>query len=396
MNSEFPEKVLEELEPIEAIILRSINEGVITLECTGNVHMVNPAALGILGHEADELVGRNLHDIFEDEPENEHFREIISDVVHRDLPTVRSETVYVRKDGQTVDLSVATSFLEIPYCEPGMENIVVVFRDITAFKAIERARRRAVDHLSHELKTPLAIIEASVSSLSRKEYESPSVKKGLARIERNLHRLSGIQEIVEKIMIAPQVKPQSFTPADRVQEIIAESREQCPDRSLRIENRSDSSEVDSIDPDIFSVVMSTLLKNAVECTPDEGLIVISLESVTPDLLLTAEDYGVGIIEADKEFLFDGFHHTQLTDEYSTKRPFDFNAGGKGLELLRLKILAEEGLFHISFDSRRCHYIPTNHDHCPGRISECRHVKDPAGCKESGGTTFSVKFHGLKG
>ena len=118
---------------------------------------------------------------------------------------------------------------------------------------------------------------------------------------------------------------------------------------------------------------------------------LSLES-RQGILLEVADQGVGIAESDREYLFRAFHHTQDTDQYATKNPFDFDAGGKGLELLRLKILAEEGCFDIS----------VLQSEMPTRTHQCRtnaratyrcvaHVRNVEGCKQSGGTTFSVLF-----
>jgi len=50
------------------------------------------------------------------------------------------------------------------------------------------------------------------------------------------------------------------------------------------------------------------------------------------------DYGVGIIEDAQKRIFEGFLSTQDTMAYSSKRAFDFNAGGKGADLLRMKNL----------------------------------------------------------
>ena len=60
--------------------------------------------------------------------------------------------------------------------------------------------------------------------------------------------------------------------------------------------------------------------------------------------------------------------------------------------MRLKLLSEEGGFDVFFESRRCRYIPTSQDECPGDISSCKFIEGPEGCKESGGTTFTVLFH----
>ena len=159
--------VTEEIDPIERIILRSMHEGVITLECNGNIHMINQSALRILGLEEAELIGQPFDEVFSQEPHNEDFKHIFTRVIHHREPTIRQEVRFKRPDGQFIDLSMATSFLEVDQCVPFLQDAVAVFRDITPLKSLERVRRRAVDHLSHELKTPLSIINASVEGLMR-------------------------------------------------------------------------------------------------------------------------------------------------------------------------------------------------------------------------------------
>ena len=80
------------------------------------------------------------------------------------------------------------------------------------------------------------------------------------------------------------------------------------------------------------------------------------------------------------------HSITLLKQMNTrgKKPYDFDAGGKGLELLRLKNLSQAGYFDISFESNRCRYIPSNRDHCPGIIADCPHIQNTADCNESGG------------
>jgi signal transduction histidine kinase len=148
-------------------------------------------------------------------------------------------------------------------------------------------------------------------------------------------------------------------------------------------------ETDIIDPRMLWRILQTLVKNAVENSPDEAQVIISLSKISSDILLRVEDHGIGIPASDREFIFKAFHHTQETDQYSTKKPFDFNAGGKGLELMHLNILAEQGAFDISYESNRCRYIPTHLDQCCGKVSICQHISDLEGCKQSGGTIFSV-------
>jgi PAS domain S-box-containing protein len=379
-------------EPIEKTIIRSMNEGVVTLECNGAVFSMNPAAERILRLREDEAKGSAYEEVFSTAPGNRAFTLIFHRLIQDGRPTLNQEVSYTRSDGQTLDLSVAGAFLEIDECTPAMQNAMVVFRDITAFKSLERVRRKAVDHLSHELKTPLSIIQASVEQLGREDLTRDKLSKNLARVKRNLSRLTAIQKAVEEILTPVEVNPAPIDAVPFFHEVLDELRRKMSHRSVSLKLRAQPIQTQLLDPNLLQIVVETLVKNAVENSPDEGEVTVSFERVPTGLLLQVQDHGVGIPVSELDFIFEGFHHTQDTDDYSSKLPFDFNAGGKGLELLRLKVLAEEGIFDISFESRQCEYISAGQGQCPGRISACPHVPGTQGCKESGGTVFSVLFH----
>ena len=100
---------------------------------------------------------------------------------------------------------------------------------------------------------------------------------------------------------------------------------------------------------------------------------------------------MGITPENQKMIFGGFFHTQDTMLYSSKRPYDFNAGGTGSDLLRTQVFSERYGFSVDFNSIRCGYIPTDKDLCPGRISACRFISNADGCFASGGSVFSIRF-----
>jgi signal transduction histidine kinase len=147
----------------------------------------------------------------------------------------------------------------------------------------------------------------------------------------------------------------------------------------------------SIPPDPLQKVIDGLIKNAIENTPDEGKLEVVVKRQGEGTLLEVCDFGVGITKENKTRIFEGFFTTQETMDYSSKRPFDFNAGGKGADLLRMKIFSERYDFKIGLKSSRCPFIPKNGDPCPGIISKCPHCKDGSGCHQSVATIFSIYF-----
>jgi PAS domain S-box-containing protein len=378
-------------EPIERIILRSMNEGVMTLECNGRIFSVNPAAESILGVGSTDLVGRSMEEAFSSNPLNREFLEVFFTVVSLGSQTMRREVRFYRGDGQILDLTVAASFLELAECFPFAENVVAVFRDITPFKALEKVRRKAADHLSHEMKTPLAIIEASLEVFARGEPDAQGRQRALERMRRNLQRLSDIQQIIEEMLNPAEFHPRRIDLSAWVKDLLGDISRECPHRKAEWDTNLQPELYAQVNPDLVKTVIRSLMKNAVENTPDESHIMVAVGEEGGRPFIEVADRGVGIPMVERQFIFEGFHHTQDTDDYSSKRPYDFNAGGKGLELLRLTVLSEAGHFDLTFESARCVHIPTSRDHCPGAVSSCPHVEDVAGCLLSGGTTFKVVF-----
>jgi hypothetical protein len=96
-------------------------------------------------------------------------------------------------------------------------------------------------------------------------------------------------------------------------------------------------------------------------------------------------------EENKGYVFDGLFPIQEVEQYSSKRPYDFNAGGKGLELMLMKTYGERFGFHLGMESWRCVHMPSGSDQCPGRISECPHCRVTEDCLASGGSAFWVSL-----
>jgi light-regulated signal transduction histidine kinase (bacteriophytochrome) len=146
-----------------------------------------------------------------------------------------------------------------------------------------------------------------------------------------------------------------------------------------------------IPPEPLEKLVVGLIKNAIENTPDDGKIEVKVKKRDGAAAFIVRDFGVGIVEEHRKRIFEGFFPTQDTNEYSSKKPYDFNAGGKGADLLRLKIFSERFDFKLGVSSSRCRYIPLSTDVCPGKISRCEFCQNIEGCYGSGQTTFTAVF-----
>ncbi len=306
--------------------------------------------------------------------------------------------------------------------------------------SMNRAKDKVINHLSHELKTPVSVLSGSLNILEKNLMQLPGDKwkNTINRSKRNLDRIIEIQSQVEDIMRERQYSSHGLLTqmldecTDELETLIAEEMGEGPlvevvrkkidalfgpkkleskdvaldqyvgeriaaleplffHRHVEIMRRLEPAPSVSMPLDPLQKTVDGLIKNAIENTPDEGKIEVIVREKDGGTELVVHDYGVGIIEEDQRRIFDGFFATQDTMAYSSKRSFDFNAGGKGADLLRMKIFSERYGFEIRMESTRCKFIPESTDVCPGRISDCEYCRTKEDCWETGGSTFSIYF-----
>jgi signal transduction histidine kinase len=306
-------------------------------------------------------------------------------------------------------------------------------------KAMNKAKDRAISHLSHELKTPLALISAAISAASSKLGSLSGIDRHMAMAERNVRRLLRLQEEIDGIMneTAAEYKAtisrliedafhfvehqrgadpayegalalvsgfigsiytthresvERISPRELVHTICQDAKSAMAAREVEIvEDLTDGGEIVA-NPDALAKVLEGILRNAIENTPDEGRVEVTTRLDDTRLLIEVRDYGTGITSENQRLIFSGFFHTQDTDHYSTKTPYAFNAGGSGADLLRAKVFSERYGFTIGFESTRCAFIPEDTDDCPGRVSLCPFIRDISECRASG-TTFRLTMEG---
>lgn len=303
-------------------------------------------------------------------------------------------------------------------------------------KGLNAAKDKMISHLSHELKTPVAILLSSVKILSQKLGELPEEtwKPTMDRVRRNLDRIIGIEsevyDIVEKkeflhhqlfslileqcqdefesliaeetgetgviskirekigeIFNTPDLVVEDIFLNQFVDKRIEAIQPEMAHRDVRIIRRLKSSSPIRMPAEPLRKTVDGLIRNAVENTPDGGSIEVLVHQKGKGMQLVVKDHGIGLTEEAQKRIFEGFFSTRDMMHYSSKRPFDFQAGGKGADLLRMKIFSERFNFKISMTSTRCQRIPENHDTCPGSIQDCKKNPGP----DCDGTTVVTCF-----
>ncbi len=386
------ENALQASEAKYRMILQTIEDGYYEVDIAGNFTFFNDSLCRMLGYSGDEMIGMNNRRYMARETAHVVY-ETFNNVYRTGKATKALGWEFIRKDGQTRDVEISIS----PVRDASGKTIGFrgIARDITERRSLEKARERIINHLSHELRTPLAVIQGNLRLLKPKFQEQTSSMEWepfYEAMEKQLNRLTEIQKETEKI-----IEPNQGSKGERillfpfVERIVEKAKQSAAYRELHIQLQGERDHSLLMAPVVPEGIIDGLLRNAIENTPDEGLIRIIFEQKEGKLLLKIQDFGIGITEENQKLIFHGLFHTVDTELYTSKKPYDFGAGGKGLDLLRMKVYGLWSGVIFSLESKRCIYIPTDKDLCPGRISACPHCLRPEDCLASGGSTFCVAF-----
>ncbi len=155
------EQIIAEKQKSEAL-LRSIDDGILVVDDQLRITNANTAALRFLGRQSDAVEGRHLLEILKNEQVFAHVEESVR--------TGRSPTIREDEDILTI-IRDETAHYYLYSITPvqsrmgGMPGVVLLLRDVTRLKELDRMKTQFLMTASHELRTPLTSIGMSVDLL---------------------------------------------------------------------------------------------------------------------------------------------------------------------------------------------------------------------------------------
>jgi two-component system sensor histidine kinase CreC len=186
-----------------------------------------------------------------------------------------------------------------------------------------------VQTLAHEMKGPLAAIRAAVEIL-QDDPDGPDRARFLANVEGQGARLAAM---IDKMLALAAMEsrqaieaPQPVDLVELVDECAQALEPRLARRGLRLARALPARAVLAGDRFLLAHAVSNLLENAVEFSPDGGVIEVSLEDAADGWRLRVGDRGPGLPEFARERVFERF--------YSLPRPDGARSSGLGLNLVR--------------------------------------------------------------
>ncbi|MCJ7569464.1 MAG: ATP-binding protein [Anaerolineales bacterium] len=322
-------------------ILESAADGIFILDPSYRFIRFNRACSSLMGYEADNVIGKKHKEIIR--WLNREPGASLEDAETDGWLLGAQATLYVEGDlitkgGGAVSVGITYAHALDNVGEP--LSIVATVRDITKFREAEELKSTFISIISHELRTPVALIKGYVGTLRREDarWDSEVVKDSLAVIEEEADHLSGM---IDDLLDASRLQAGALK-LNRSQIALDLLARQIADRFKTQSDRHDI-EIDfpSDLPLVFAdetrlmQVMGNLLSNAVKYSPDGGKVTISGSTKRNEIVVCVQDEGPGIAVEDVPRIFNLFYRSNETSR-------KIKGAGLGLFLAKAVIEAHDG------------------------------------------------------
>ncbi len=336
------------------IVIDNISDGITFIDANGIIHLFNPAAEQLLAWSEAETLQLNYKTIFRfvnsasqpiSDAENPITRTLSSN-----KPQASDSFYLLTHSEQKVSVSIKVTPITTQDGDMAInDGAIVVFRDITRERAEQNAQTDFISTASHEMRTPVAIIEGYLGMILNPETATidnrarmyaqkahDSVKR-LGRLFQDLldvtkaddHRIDNNPCLLDAKLVAKQVV-QDFVGKAAAKGLTLQFND-TETGSSHGERVLAPPAIICADLDQLNEILDNIIENAIKYTKQGG-VKVSVDVDSNRVRFTVTDTGIGIPEEDVPHLFQKFYRV---DNSQTRE-----IGGTGLGLYLIKRLAD--------------------------------------------------------
>jgi PAS domain S-box-containing protein len=340
---------LSEVASRSEIVINAIGDGVLAIDSTGTIQLINPAGQEMLGWGKQDALKLSYKSILKLEDESGKQLDPAIDPIQQVLNTNQQSRakhlIALTNSGKKISVSLVVT----PIGEAG-SGAIVVFRDITNERAEEREQAEFISTASHEMRTPVASIEGYLGlamnpntatvDVRAKDYimKAHEAAQHLGRLFQDLLDVSKTDD--GRLSNAPRVVDVVKLTGTIVQGL----NEKATKKGLRLifnsaNNASENSSQKKIMPvyyvnqdnDHIREILDNLIDNAIKYTPT-GEVAVDINGDEDNVIISIKDSGLGIPPEDIPHLFQKFYRVNNMDRQEI--------GGTGLGLYLVRRLTE--------------------------------------------------------
>lgn len=332
-------------------LIENLNIGIMLLDESRLIKMVNPAMSEILEINMSDNIGRPyIHFI-----SNPWIIELI-------------ETTYETGKAQSEEFNLVNSeeyildatIIPVNLASEAEHGLIVLFYDITEIRRLEKVRTDFVANASHELRTPVTALKGFTETLLDGALEDrDTLIHFLEIMHEESERLDSIVgDILQLSRLEQRADRMNLEPVN-VKEVV---RSVYHILDQKAENKHIDLRLDVIDDlticydhDTLKQILLNLIGNAILYNHEYGYVEVSIAQVNQEAQICIKDNGIGIKDHEQKRIFERF--------YRVDKARSRNSGGTGLGLSIVRHMIENTGGNITLESKLnrgstfCVYLP---------------------------------------
>ncbi|WP_240542855.1 sensor histidine kinase [Exiguobacterium qingdaonense] len=303
-----------------ASILRSMADGVITLDRHANVIVTNPQASPLLQ---------------EGQP-----HDVVMSLYEEVMEGATEKTIEVKQDDRYYTLTVTPLVGEDDF-----EGAVVVIRDTSESHRLDKMRTDFVANVSHELRTPLVTLQGYSEAIIDGMTESDEATKEFASIiyDESLRLARLVNDLLDLARIESgkeTMQFHSFDIGEFLPRVMRKFNQMASEKEIRLQTDVPNRMIEA-DGDRLEQVFTNLIGNAIAHT-DSGEIRVEATEEDDGIRIRLIDSGHGIPKEDLPFVFERFYKADKARTSGSK-----TGTGIGLAIVKNVIDAHHGSVDVT-------------------------------------------------
>jgi PAS domain S-box-containing protein len=330
-------------------ILQSIGDGVLVVDVNRRVLIFNQAAEQISGFNAEELFGKQYDSSlkFINEKDGKPTSSFIDDAISSgQVKEMANHVALIHKNGDQVP--VADSAAPFKNKDSKVVGCIVVFKDVTKEREVDKMKTEFISLASHQLRTPLSamkwflemLLGGDMGKMTKEQQEQvENINQSNERMIDLVNALLNVSRI-ESGRLSIDPKPTNI--CELAKQAIKELESQSVDKSITIDCQTLKELTINIDPKLIGEVYQNFIGNAIKYTPSKGKIDVTIEKNNDNIVSKITDTGIGIPKEQQKRIFEKFFRADNVLKLETD--------GTGLGLYLAKKIIEASGGKIGFES----------------------------------------------
>lgn len=319
------------------LLINHLNLGVIQLDSSGKVVLMNPFAVRLLAIDTPLL-----HQHYQALIKSRTLVEMIEQAKQHEVTLHQEIELYVPTFKQ-IDVTILPDRLK----KGDRPMMLVLLYDITAVRQLETVRSEFVTNASHELRTPITAIKGFTETLLGGALQDEAAAYQFVEIiDREAERLELIANDILSLAQAErgeELVQETFDLAESISMIVGHFQPIAEAKAIQVISKVKSPIIITSHRPWVEQIMINLIDNAIKYSEENGKVAVNCQREAETIVISVQDTGYGIAPEEQERIFERF--------YRVDKARSRHSGGTGLGLSIVRHMVKNLSGEIWVDSQ---------------------------------------------